>query len=160
MARKYLCNEEQTERVDPSTGEVILTTTKKTTLLKVSSDDEFFQVYYNHLNQFYELSGKEISLLLELNKLAIFNTGKVSLTADDRDQLTKTLNTSTSRISKMLSNLVKSKAIAGSRGSYSINPTIFWKGDKQKRQELLKSGEYALKVEYSLVDKNNNEIEI
>jgi predicted transcriptional regulator len=62
-------------------------------------------------------------------------------------EITESLGIRNDSISKSLRRLLDIGLINGDRGSYVINPIIFWKGDKAKRKELLENE--GLKVEFN-----------
>jgi hypothetical protein len=67
-------------------------------------------------------------------------------------EITSELGIRNDAISKSLKRLRDNRLIFGERGSYQINPIIFWKGDRAKRKELLEGD--GLKLEFSFnIDK-------
>lgn len=138
MSKTHLLESTKHEFVDPSTGEVMFTETKKVVKINMGKQEEFFMTYCNYLKSFYNLKyADDIKILIKMNEWAIFDTGDVQLTPKRRLEITEDLGIRNDAISKSLKRLREGNAIIGDKGDYTINPTMFWKGDRAKRKELL-----------------------
>lgn len=83
---------------------------------------------------------------------AIFNTGKVSLSASDRQDICKLLGISPQTLTNCLTLLKEKKLIDGDKGSYTINPNIYWKGDLKSRNAILNTEEIQVAFTVSIPD--------
>ena len=137
---KHLVQSTETQYVDESTGQLIVTTTSRTHKIKVT-EETFFMTYISLLQPLYQLEHlSDIKLIVKFCELAEFNTGRVSLSTAKRAEVCKQLDISTSNFSKYIKRLKDKTLISGDKGEYTINPDIFWKGDKKSRAALLKQG--------------------
>ena len=153
MASKHFVKSTTVSTVDKDTGEIINTESSKVIKVNMGKQEEFFMTYCHYLSSFYELKyADDIKIIIKLNEWAQFETGIVDLTANKRLEITNELGIRNDAISKSLKRLRDNKLIFGERGSYQINPIIFWKGDRAKRRELLEGD--GLKLEFSFnIDK-------
>lgn len=136
---KRLINETTIESVDKSTGEVIVQTTSKSYSVKTDVDT-FYMSFVEFMQPFFELrSTTDKNLIVRLCTEAEYNTGKVYITTEYRDTLCEFLGIDKTALSKSLKRLKDKGLLFGDRGSYVINPIIFWKGDTKTRDTLLKS---------------------
>jgi hypothetical protein len=148
MASRHFIKSNTRDIVDPETGEITGSETNKFVEIKLGKQEEFFMTYCKYLSSFYELKyADDIKIIIKFNEWAEFDTGKVDLTPKKRLEITESLGIRNDSISKSLRRLLDIGLINGDRGSYVINPIIFWKGDKAKRKELLESE--GLKVEFN-----------
>ena len=140
-----------TEIVDSQTGEILKYESQRVTREKINSEN-FYMIFTDYCNRLYRItSGIAHNVFTWMCTHAEFNSGRVSLPAALRQQLTKELDISDSQLTHALRVLKKNGVIAGERGLFSINPQIFWKGDQKiRRDELLKNKE--LKITYEIVD--------
>jgi len=60
------------------------------------------------------------------------------------------LELTTQGLSNSFTRLKELKLIAGEKGSYKINPEIFWKGDANERLKLMKTKDF--KISFSIPD--------
>lgn len=148
MASRHFINSKTKDIIDPETGEVIGSETDKFVEIKLGRQEEFFITYCKYLSSFYELKyADDIKIIIKFNEWAEFDTGKVDLTPRKRLKITDDLGIRNDSISKSLRRLLDIGLISGGKGSYVINPIIFWKGDKAKRKELLESE--GLRVQFN-----------
>lgn len=141
---KYQVQSTETQHVDESTGQLIITTTQKTHKIEVN-EDNFFITYLKFLSVFYELTHiSDVKLIVKFCELAEFNTGKVSISTGKRKEICDELGINTSNFSKYTKRLKDKGLISGDKGEYKINPDIFWKGDKKSRAALLKDNALTL----------------
>jgi len=140
MASKHFLESKVVDVVDSETGEVRSTETTKVFKINMGKQEEFFMTFCNYMSSFYELKyADDIKIIIKFNEWAEFDTGTVDLTPKKRLEITTDLGIRNDSISKSLRRLLDKGLISGNRGSYIINPIIFWKGDKAKRKELLES---------------------
>jgi hypothetical protein len=145
MIRNKKLKHEQTQ-VDTETGEII--TTSKTFNIKVNQD-EFYMVYIENMAGFFNLkSVVEMKVLTKFCMMADFNTGRVLLPAGLRTDLTKFLGVSSQQLTNAIKHLKDNGLLEGEKGAYYINPMVFWKGNNDNRNTLLKTGKLVLNVEF------------
>ncbi len=134
MDRKFLRNE--TVSVDRETGEII--TTSKTFSIK-ATQDEFYMSYISNMVGFFNLkSAVDIKLITKMCMIAEYNTGRVLITPEVRKDIQELLNISSQQMTNSISNLKKIGLIKGSRGTYHLNPMVFWKGTNDSRTAHLR----------------------
>lgn len=80
--------------------------------------------------------------------MAEFNTGVVRLTTQDRDEVCVQLNISKPNLSKNIKRLKDQGLLVGDRGVYTIDPKLFWKGDRKMRADLLQTEGLRVIVEF------------
>jgi hypothetical protein len=145
MIKSKKLKHEQT-LVDPDTGEI--TTTSKTYNVKVNYD-EFYMVYIENMASFFNLKSLvEIKVLTKFCMIADFNTGRVLLPAGLRIELLKFLGISSQQLTNAIKHLKENELLDGEKGTYYINPMVFWKGSNDTRNELLKTGKLVVNVEF------------
>lgn len=124
---------------------------KKVHKIKIKAEDEFYMVYIKYMAPYYELKyAGDIKILSKLCEWAEFEKGIVYLTAGRRHEIMETLGIHNSNISKSLDRLIKAKHISGTRGEFTINPTIFWKGSKNARMELMQKESIQVTFNFEL----------
>lgn len=158
-SRKNIYQVETKEVVDLETGEVgTIETVKKQ---KISFDSEpFYMVFIDYVAPLYKLSNATSkNVLAWMCNKATFNTGEISLSSKDRMDLMQELNIKKTTLSNTLKELTDKKLIAGGKGSYTINPKIFWKGDLLSRNKILEVKEIQIAFSLNLDDLNIKEKE-
>lgn len=123
--RKNKYSVDTTMVVNPETGE--LGTIEKRKKYSVTLDsDPFYMVFIDYIAPLFSLTNATSKNVLSiLCTKAAFNTGKVSLSTADRNEIMETLNIKKTALSNSLKELTDKKLISGSKGSYIINPQIF-----------------------------------
>ena len=151
MAKKHFIESTITDVVDPETGEVTSTTSKKTHRITLDKNDHFYMCFFETMAPYYGLKyADDLKLISKFCELAEWNTGKVSVSTSTRESICKELNINTSNLSRSIKRLRDSNLISGEKGIFTINPSIFWKGDKKSREDLLKSGGLSVNIQFSL----------
>jgi hypothetical protein len=137
-----------TEIIDPQTGEIFESSTDTVKNFTVDVDsDAFFQIYIEHMAPLYKLTSPlQKNLLIKLCELAQFNTGVVLLPLGTRKDLCVEFNTTLGTLRHALKHLCDLGLIAIKDSIGILNPLIFWKGTKMQRDEVLRTGGYALTV--------------
>lgn len=134
----------QREVVNPETGELVTIESSKTFTTKIK-EDKFYITFIDYMNAFFKIKPEAAkSLLAWLCAHAEYNTGKVSISAADRKEIADTLKVSNNAITNYLRTLKKLKLINGEKGTFVINPQVFWKGELAARRNLLDSNEIRL----------------
>lgn len=129
----------QREVLNPDTGELVTIESSKTFTTKIS-EDKFYMTFIDYMSPIFGLKPEAAkSLLAWMCSHAEYNTGRVSLSAADRKQICGELDISNNSITNYLKTLKKLKLINGEKGTFVINPKIFWKGELAARKELLKN---------------------
>ena len=136
------------EYVDTETGEVLSYESQKTFTQKIEKD-KFYITYIDFIAPFFKLkSAKAKDLLIWMCNNAEFNTGRVLLNANIRSEISKELDMSTGSITNNLKALKDLNLISGEKGTFTINPQIFWKGDEKARKAFM--NEQEIKVKFSI----------
>ena len=151
-----LKNETTTEIVDKETGEIISSTISKTFSVKTKSD-EFYFTFLTLLKDIIGLKSiVDLKVLYVLCNMAEFNTGKVSMSTNRRDEICDILGITYNTLANSISRLKKSNFITDKKRDYTINPTYFWKGDLKTREQVLKNGgKLTLNIEFESESSNN-----
>lgn len=132
------------ETLNKETGEII--TTSKTFTLKTSAES-FYMTFVDNLAGVLQIKSLLDSKLLSiLCTKAEFNTGIINLSASLRNEICLELKTSTQNISNSLNRLKKLELITGEKGTFKINPMIFWKGTLEERTKLLKKANNNINI--------------
>ena len=154
MEKKYLKNE--TTVVDQETGEII--TTSRTFGIKTSVD-EFYMSYISNMVGFFNLkSAIDCKLITKMCMIADYNTGRVLITPEVRRDILSLLVISSQQMSNSLAALKKIGLIKGSKGTYYLNPMVYWKGTNDSRNSILRE-ESGLRVIIDFNYKNTVEID-
>lgn len=140
-----LKNEQKIETVDTETGEIITIVSAKEYSTKVESD-RFYMTFIDYIAPLYKLKSENARKVLAwMCCHAEYNTGIVSLTTADRQQMSEEIDICSNTITNNLATLKKLKLITGDKGRFQINPQIFWKGDTKTRKQLLEDKELTIK---------------
>lgn len=113
--------------------------------------ENFYIVFTNYVQWMYNLKGVvPLKILHALLEEASINTGKVSISSGKRQQLINKLGISRCAFYKAINQLAEAGAISKvhyidektgeekeSQGDFLINPEMLWKGDRNKRKELI-----------------------
>ena len=144
-----LKNETFSQWYDENSGEYKAQTTSKTYTIKVQQDS-FFMTYFKYMSSFYDLtSPKEIFLITMFCEKAEFDTGIVTLYPELRNELMTILKIEKTYLSTCIKNLCSKDILKKlSTNRYLINPKMFWKGNNRSRNELLKTGNININIEF------------
>ena len=145
--KKFLATKTECTTTNPD-GREIRTVTQHTHVINCGKEDQFYMVYFKHLSSYFQINSvKELYLIAEMCSMAEYNTGKVSVSTQDRKRLCDLYSIDPSQYSRYIKDLIAKGLISGEKGAYYINPGIFWKGDRSSRFDLLKEGglEFTLK---------------
>lgn len=137
------------EVLDPSTGEIVTVETQKvfTEQIKV---DRFYMTFIDYIAPVHKLGTGITRHLLEwMCEHAEYNTGKVLLNPDVRNAICSELNIKACQISTCIKKLKDSGIIVErGKGTYIINPKIFWKGELKKRSDFMEGK--TLEISYTI----------
>lgn len=138
--KKFLATKTECTTTNPD-GREIRTVTQHTHVINCGKEDQFYMVYFKHLSSYFQINSvKELYLIAEMCSMAEYNTGKVSVSTQDRKRLCDLYSIDPSQYSRYIKDLIAKGLISGEKGAYYINPGIFWKGDRSSRFDLLKEG--------------------
>lgn len=141
-----LKNETTEQIVNEQTGEVVKVTTSKTYTIK-SSTEEFYMTFISSCASLFKLkSPTDLKLTIKLCMIAEYNTGKVYLATEVRQEICKELGIVTQQLTNSLKSLKDKEIIEGGKGVFTLNPLIFWKGTTNERSKIMKD----LKVSISI----------
>lgn len=133
------------EYVDKDTGEILSYESEKTFTQKIDKD-KFYITYIDFIAPFFQLkSAKAKDLLIWMCNNAEFNTGRVLMPTEVRDKVSKELDISPNGITNNLKALKDLNLISGQKGTFTINPKIFWKGDEKARKAFMNEKEIQIK---------------
>lgn len=133
------------EYVDKDTGEILSYESEKTFTQKIDKD-KFYITYIDFIAPFFQLkSAKAKDLLIWMCNNAEFNTGRVLMPTEVRDKISKELDISPNGITNNLKALKDLNLISGQKGTFTINPKIFWKGDEKARKAFMNEKEIQIK---------------
>lgn len=150
---KKLKKEIVTDVLDTTTGELVRTTTQKTYSIAVEQD-AFFMTYIKYMSVFYKLKyADDMKVLAKFCQICSFDTGTVVLSSLERKSIEEELKMLPTNFSRSLKRLREIELISGEKGTFTINPELYWKGSNKTRNELLKSKSLKLEMEF-----NNKEI--
>jgi len=145
---KKLKKEIVTDVLDTSTGELVRTTTQKVFSVKVNQDG-FFMIYVDYLAAFYSLKyADDKNLIIKFCQICQFDTGIVYLSSALRREIEVELNLLSSNFSRSLKRLKEKGIITGEKGKFVINPELYWKGNNNTRNQILKDDSLKLEIEF------------
>ena len=148
--KKFLSTKTEQKTIDEY-GREISIVSQQTHVVKCDQEDQFYMVYFKNLASYFQINSvKELYLISTMCSMAEYNKGRVSITTDDRKKLCELYNMIPSQYSRYIKDLIKKGLISGEKGTYYINPGIFWKGDRSSRKELLESGGLEFTIKFIL----------
>lgn len=140
------------EKVDQETG--VVTETEKTFRI-IGNSETFYMTYIEHMAKLFNITSiTDIKILWKFCLLANYNNGEVNLTADKRAKLQEELNIASTQITRSINSLKELELIFGDKGTYIINPSVFWKGDKMGRDTTIKTYEMLIRIAVSNPETN------
>lgn len=148
MAKGFIENYEQSVYDENGVERV---RTKRKVFAHRTDGENFYYIFANYVGWMYDLKGGiALKILLFFMEHAQLNTGKVLLTTGMRQTIVEDMEISKSAFTKAIKQLVDVRAISEVyrtnkqtgeqvklKGEYMINPEMLWKGDKDKRTELI-----------------------
>lgn len=138
MAKRHFLSSHTVRTIDKNGNEVYFDENKLHSV-ELDKSDSFYLIYFRMLKTFYEIKYvKDVHLLFKLCELADYNTGIVRISPEDRIELCDFLNIQNPNLSTGLRRLRELELIEGGKSKYTINPSVFWKGDKETRNRILK----------------------
>lgn len=142
----------QRDVVDLTTGEIITVDSQKTFTEKVNPE-KFYMTFIDYVAPIYQLHSEVARRMLDwMCEHAAFNTGIVDLSTSKRQQMCTELNLANNQVTNNLKKLKDLDLISGEKGTFKINPEIFWKGELSvRKKELLENKD--LKVSFELIDR-------
>ena len=85
--KKFLATKTECTTTNPD-GREIRTVTQHTHVINCGKEDQFYMVYFKHLASYFRINSvKELYLIAEMCSMAEYNTGKVSITTQDRQRI-------------------------------------------------------------------------
>lgn len=143
---KYTTRRVSDKRYNPDTGE-ILEYTDRVEVIK-NEMEPFFLTYSREILALY---GKSIfnattKVLWKLLEIAEYNTGKVYMTVERRNNIMNICGISRASYDRAIKELVDAEIMKKDGNTYTIRSDMFWKGDREERKKLLNA---RLKVSFS-----------
>jgi hypothetical protein len=137
----------QREIVDVNTGELVKVDTQKTFTEKINPE-HFYMTFIDYIAPLYQLHSEVARRMLDwMCEHAEYNTGIVDLSTSKRQQMCSELSLANNQVTNNLKKLKDLNLITGDKGSFTVNPEIFWKGDAQSRKDLLQNKSLQVSVE-------------
>lgn len=125
------------------TGEV--TETEKHFTIKVKNQQAFYSVFINTIGRMYDLKCvSDYKVMIELCCNAEFNTGIIHMSPHLRKDMLERLVMTTQNFSNSIFRLKGLRLITGDKGTFTINPEIFWVGERNSRIHLLNDEEFMI----------------
>ena len=148
---KYSTKTHFSQNIDMTTGE-IKEYSKVVDVVK-NEVEPFFLTYSREILALY---GKSIfnattKVLWKLLEIAEYNTGKVYVTTERRNNIMSVCGISRASYDRAVRELVEADIMAKEGNTYTIRENMFWKGDRDERKKLLNA---RLKVSFSPVFDN------
>lgn len=136
---KYIVQSTTTERFDKATGEMLEQTTSTSVVKKTT--EPFFYTFSKEVMALY---GKTIfnattQVLWKLLEFAEYNTGKVYMNKDRVEQILTECKISKRSYYRAMEELRETGIISGTNSTIQIAENMFWKGDKQTRDQIKKA---------------------
>ena len=136
------------QNVDMTTGE-IKEYSKVVDVVK-NEVEPFFLTYSREILALY---GKSIfnattKVLWKLLEIAEYNTGKVYVTTERRNNVMSVCGISRASYDRAVRELVEADIMTKEGNTYTIHENMFWKGDRDERKKLLNA---RLKISFSPV---------
>ena len=140
-------NKVQTTNME--TGETFLIESEKSYTIKTTAD-KFYMTFIEYAKPRLKIKyASDHVVLATLCDMAMYNTGVVKITPQDRDEMSKELELSKQQLTNSITRLKKLDLITGDRGTFTINPQVFWKGDTKTRESLLK--DEGVKIIFNII---------
>jgi hypothetical protein len=144
---KKLINQTTQSSINAETGELIEVTVEKSYSIKNVNVDNFYMTFIENMSGYFKLkSAIDIKVLTKFCCMAEFNTGVVNLTTKLRQETCELLQITTQQLTNSISKLKTKGFLTGEKGTYTVNPKVFWKGTTQEREKLLKSGTLTFNI--------------
>lgn len=141
---KRIIRETESQMVNPDTGESVMLVTSKTFSRKIEPD-KFYMTFIEFIAPLFSLkSDKTINVMTYLCSHARWNTGDIDMSALRRKEIMKEVDISYVYLSKCLAQLQGKGLIKIKEGRITINPAVFWRGDLNMRNQLLKDKEIQI----------------
>lgn len=142
----------QREIVDVNTGKLLKIDSQKTFTEKVNPE-HFYMTFIDYVAPLYQLRSEVARRMLDwMCERAAYNTGIVDLSTSKRQQMCLDLQIANNQVTNNLKKLKDLNLISGDKGTFTINPEIFWKGDLSvRRKELLENQD--LQISFKLVER-------
>lgn len=153
---KFITKEYKGQRTDPETGEIYEYSEVKQVVK--TEQEPFFLTYSKQILALYDSTILNVTtkVLYKLLEFAEFNTGKVYMNAERVDEILSICGISRSSYHRAVNELIQIGIITKKGTTYTIAENMFWKGDRNVRQDIINS---KLMVSFSPVfnDENNEE---
>jgi len=150
MAKRHFISSHTVRSIDKNGNETFFDENKLHSV-ELDKSDSFYLIYFRMLKTFYEIKYvKDIHLLFKLCELADYNSGIVRLSPEDRTDLCIFLNVQSTNLSTGLKRLKNLGLIIGEKSKYTINESVFWKGDKETRNKVLKERGIDFTIRFKL----------
>lgn len=138
--------------------EVLARRVKSFTITSATSE-QFYMTFTKFMAPIFNIkSANDIKVLGMLCAMMDYNSAKVYLTTERREEICATANIVNSVLSRSLASLKDLGIVSGDKGTLEISPFIFWKGNTEDRMRLLKKGGLTLKLKFKVEDEETGKI--
>lgn len=135
------------ETIDRETGELVTVETSKSWRTKVHHSQEFYMVFVNWISLEYKIKSLVAkSILVWMLTNAEYNTGRVLIPTEVRNNICNQYEISNTALSNALKTLKDLGIIQGDRGVFYINPELFWKGELSVRNQVLENSKIVFTI--------------
>lgn len=122
-----------------------------TVKIRTRSTDEFYMTYIKFMGPIFNIkSANDMNVLAMLCTMMNYDTPKVYLPKERREEICEKIGIVSSVLSRSLASLKQLGLISGDNGTFEINPYIFWKGNSKKRIQYLKSEGMELRIRFKI----------
>lgn len=103
----------------------------------IENSEHFYMVYIDTMHRYFNIKvGIDFKVLAKLCSIAHYNTGQAVVSTALRKKWCEELEASSQNLSNSFKRLINLKLIAGEKGSYIINPEVFWRGEYEEKKSL------------------------
>jgi DNA-binding transcriptional ArsR family regulator len=157
MAKHRFKEVKKKKYTNKTTGEIEELEASKWVTIRIGKDEKFWMTFCRYTAPLYQLTHvDDIKIIVKFCELAEYDSGVVHLTPSRRKEMVAELGMQQSNVSKSLKRLKEKSLITGEDGEYKITPTLFWKGERSKRVELLRDKGLQVTFNFKL-DTGNDE---
>lgn len=148
--KRVSCLEQEVTHIN---GNIVNSETRRKYDFYKTNKDQFYMSFIEFMSPYFSLKGdlsKRLCILLCC--MAEYDTGIVNISTYNRQEICNDLEISKSQLSRSFNEL-KDKGILREigKGSYFINPLLFWKGDLLRRIDAIQD----FYVEFVIVPKES-----
>lgn len=150
MSRKHIVFTEN-ESTEVNGQQVAKHRKSNSVTVKSKNSEQFFMTYTKFMAPLLHIkSANDSKVLGMLCKLMDYNSGKVYLNTDRREDICRAAEIVPSVLSRSIKSLKDLGLISDYKGTIEISPFIFWKGNSEDREKHLLQGGEELRVKFKI----------